>query len=266
MESGLSLRPRAARREPALSGAPTGTLTTVTRHRFAGVVVVLAALAGCGGDDGSTDPTSTGPTSTSVASTGAAAAGDAWCPAARAVREAGSALDLIDASAPAQVEAAVGQLVDRLAEAEAIAPDEIAGAVAVTADSAREFRDVLAAVGYEIVRADLSSILGPENDTASRAIDAYNVEVCGFASTLQDDADADDSGPDSGVVFDPADGPIRDQAIALLVEQGFSEEQAACLFDALDLNDAAALSDPSVEAELFERCDIDPSQLPEADG
>ena len=220
----------------------------------------LVALSACGGSADS-DSTSVSGTSESVPPV----PGSAWCPAARAVREAGSALDLIDASAPAQVEAAVGQLIDRLDEAEAVAPDEIAADVALTAEAAREFGMVLAAVDFEIVRADLSTILGPENQAASEAIEAYNEANCGFAAA---ESDGSTSEPDStgGVVFDPADGPIRDQAIDLLVGEGFTEDQAACLFDGLDLTDAEALSDPSVEAELIARCGIDPSQLSEGDG
>lgn len=228
-------------------------------------LLALVAVSACSGDASeSTDAamSAVGPSEST---------GDPWCATARAVREAGSALDVIDASAPAQVEAAVGQLVDRLDAAEAVAPVQIAGAVAVTAASARELQALLSAVGYEIVRVDLSSVLGPENEAASRSIDDYNVEVCGFAPSSSTEASAEAGGDggdggDGGVVFDPADGPIRDQAIGLLVDEGFTPDQAACLFDALDLADAAALSDPAAEAELLDRCDIDPAQLPEADG
>jgi hypothetical protein len=239
-------------------------LSAVTRITFATMLTVLIS-AGCAGADSAADDTD-------VSSVASPVAGDPWCPAGRAVREAGAALDFIDASDPAEVADAVDQLVDRLQEAEAVAPDEIAAAVALTADSAREFQSALAAVEYEIVRADLSSILGPDNQVAGRTIDAYNVEVCGFEPTIPSGTSPLDtstagtgSGDDGEVVFDPADGPIRDQAIALLVEEGFSADQAACLFDGLDLDDVAALSDPAVEAELLDQCDVDASMLPGAD-
>jgi hypothetical protein len=249
-------------------------LSTVTRNLCSVAVIAVigvVSVAACGsdGDAGESSVTSSDTTASPTGESSAdvfADAPDGWCAAARSIREAGSALDLIDASVPAQVEAVVGQLVDRLDEAATIAPDRIADSVAVTAGSARDFQAALAEVGFEVARADLSSILGPANETATRAIDAYNAEACGFAPAAPTGTADTGTSNGGGVVFDPADGPIRDQAIEFLVGEGFTEDQAACLFDAFDLTDAGSLSDPEVEAELLDRCEVDPSQLPGADG
>jgi hypothetical protein len=63
--------------------------------------------------------------------------------------------------------------------------------------------------------------------------------------------------------FDP-DSPLRQQFLAYLVTCGFTEPEAACLFDHLDFTDpAVAGGDPDAMAPAFEECRIDGGRLAE---
>jgi hypothetical protein len=63
--------------------------------------------------------------------------------------------------------------------------------------------------------------------------------------------------------FDP-DSPLRQQFLAYLVTCGFTEPEAACLFDHLDFTDpAVAGGEPDAMAPAFEECRIDVERLAE---
>jgi hypothetical protein len=66
--------------------------------------------------------------------------------------------------------------------------------------------------------------------------------------------------------FDPA-GPLRDQFVGYLVGCGFTEPEAACLFDQLDFDDPAVLAgEPDAMAPAFEACSIDVGRMAEIGG
>lgn len=185
-----------------------------------------------------------------------------WCTAARSVREATVAMDEIDPTDPASVEGALTQLRERTEAAAPLAPDEIADDVAVSLDLLRRVDDALAAADYDFVRADLSTIAGDDgaSEAADDRIEAFNAEACGIPP-MADAAADDETASADGPVLDPADGPVRDQTIALLVERGFTEAEAACLFDNIDLNDPDLSTDQEALLALIATCDLDLERL-----
>ena len=151
-----------------------------------------------------------------------------------------------------------------------MAPPEIAEAVSTSYEGVVRLDTELAAVEYDFLRADLSAIeeLDAEMDLASEQISTYNDSVCGIPA---DDAGADATagGETSGGnddSFDPTAGSIRDQTIAQLTASGFTEEEAGCMFDNIDLTDPTLGTDMSVIVEVFEVCGIDVTRLAELGG
>jgi hypothetical protein len=60
------------------------------------------------------------------------------------------------------------------------------------------------------------------------------------------------------------DGPLREQFVEYLVSCGFTQPEAACLFDHLDFEDPAVLGgDPAAMAPACERCRIDVDRMAE---
>ena len=61
-------------------------------------------------------------------------------------------------------------------------------------------------------------------------------------------------------------GTIREQAIQGLVEAGFAEDEANCIFDRLDFTDPAAFSDTTALLEVFSDCGISLDRLAQLGG
>lgn len=223
----------------------------VPRTWIPSVLLVLAPLAvsACGGaDDPVADPATEATTTTAARPDGF---DSEWCTSARRLAAASSVMDAVDPTDPEAVEDAVTEM---LAEAEAaapLAPPEIADDVEAALTSFREIDAALAAVEYDLLRADLSGIA--DDQAASERVDAYNVDVCG----LEPDSDDDATGGD----FDPAAGPIRDQLIETFVARGFTAEEAGCLIDNVDVTDPAQMADEQVLLGLIETCGIDLDRL-----
>jgi hypothetical protein len=63
--------------------------------------------------------------------------------------------------------------------------------------------------------------------------------------------------------FDP-ESPLQAQFVAYLVTCGFTDPEAACLFDHLDFDDPAVLAgDPDAMVPAFETCRIDVDRMAE---
>jgi hypothetical protein len=63
--------------------------------------------------------------------------------------------------------------------------------------------------------------------------------------------------------FDP-NGSLRDQFVTYLVSCGFTQSEAACLFEHLDFDDPAVLAgDPDAMLPAFETCNIDTDRMAE---
>lgn len=187
-----------------------------------------------------------------------------WCAAARDVEAAGDPFDAagFDFTDPASVEVAFGDILLALENARAVAPPEIADAVETSYNGFLQLRDALAEVDYDFLRADLAVIdeLDVEMNTAVDEIGVYNEAVCGIPADGPSDDDVDDSD------FDPSAGSIRDQTVAQLVVQGFTQQEAECIFDQIDLTDPDLASDMNVIIEVFEICEIDLARLAELAG
>jgi hypothetical protein len=257
------------------------------------VVAVLALGACSSGDDSSSSGTTlpaaattaeTGSSATETGSTGAPevtsadttdAGGDTpvftgdanspWCSAAKDVQAASDLLDGVDFTDPDAVKAAFDEMGARMQAALPEAPDAIRADVEISAEAFQQLRDALAAVDYDFINADLSVLdersaeLGPANDN----IDAYNEQVCGIVSNP---GATDGGSSDTPNSFDPSAGTVRDQAVAALVQQGFTQTEAECLFDNIDFTDPEIASDPSKIVPVFDTCGIDLARLAELGG
>lgn len=195
------------------------------------------------------------------------AADSAWCVAARDVEMASDVLDgeNFDFTDPAAVETAFADMLAAFEPAIASAPPEIAADVDTTYEGFLQLRDALAAVEYDFLRADLAVLdeLDSEMDAASARIEAYNEDVCGIPA--DDTVDEPDEPDDSGE-FDPTAGSIRDQTVAELVAQGFTQDEAECIFDGIDFTDPDLGADMNVIIEVFDSCGIDLARLAELGG
>ncbi len=189
-----------------------------------------------------------------------------WCIAARDVEAASDALDAadFDFTDPESVRSAFSDMLIAFELAIGSAPPEIAADVATSYDGFVMLEAELAKVDYDFLRADLSLIdeLDTDIEAASGRIGAYNEAVCGIPDDDADDttAGADHSDPND---FDPTAGSIRDQTIAEFTANGFSQQEAECMFDNIDFTDPTLGTDMSVIVSVFELCDIDLARLAE---
>ena len=232
-----------------MSDVPRTTISSVSL-----LVLSAVVLAACSGsDDPVADPVAE-PEATTTTVPRPDGFDSEWCVSARRIAAASSVMDAVDPTDPAAVEAAV---TDMLAEAEAaapLAPPEIAADVEAALVTFREIDAALAAVEYDLLRADLAGVA--DDQGPSERVDAYNVDVCG----LEPDAGAV-AGGDAGTGFDPGAGPIRDQLIDSFVERGFTAEEAGCIVDNVDVTDAEQMRDEQALSELIETCGIDLERL-----
>ena len=238
--------------------------------RIAALVVAGAlVLAACdGGSDSAattttdaapaetTTPTAAAPTTVPPTTDGTDEFAE-WCAVAVEVDALSDESDAVDYTDPVAVEEYLDELVPALESAASQAPDEIAEAVATSADIAGQLRDALADADYDMLTADLSLIdeLDDERDAAQEAIRAFNAEHCG----IEFDDESDDGDDD----FSFSDGSLRDQFIGQLVDSGFTLPEAACIFDEMDFSAADSFDDPETLLPIFEACGIDVDRLEE---
>lgn len=251
------------------------------RHRL---VVATAALiipfAACGSDD------STGPAeefdgessveeSTDEASqesdqqSDQEAAGDEvsnaqWCSGAELVNELADALDdaIFD---PTALEAGVREYREAIAALSDLVPAEVRDAYTTLSAGVDTLDEVLAAADYDLLDADLSRMdaISGEMDDGSDRMRAFNQRTCGFEPPENAD-DADDD------AFDPALGTARDQIARDLAAGGFTEDEARCIAENIEISDFAAdeFDDRQLDAMLavFATCEIPLERFDEMDG
>ncbi len=186
-------------------------------------------------------------------------AGSEWCVAARDVEEASIAFDDVDFTDPAAVRAAFEDMLPRMESAVELAPPELRDDVEQSLESLELLQQALIDVEYDFLNADLSVLdeLDAVTQTANDNIDAYNEQVCGMTASA--------AGSDDGS-FDPSAGTIREQTIAELVRQGFTAEEAGCIFDGFDFTDPDFADDMEAIVAVFTACDIDLARLAELGG
>jgi hypothetical protein len=186
-------------------------------------------------------------------------AGSDWCVAARDLEVASAALDDVEFADPAAVEAAFEAMIPRLESAVELAPPELRSDVERSLESLELLQEALIEVDYDFLNADLSVIdeLDDSTQVANDNIDAYNEQVCGMTASY-------DSADDGS--FDPSAGTIREQTIAELVNEGFTPEEAGCIFDGFDFTDPDFADDMEAIVGVFADCDIDLARLAELGG
>lgn len=175
-----------------------------------------------------------------------------WCVAAR---ELDSIKNDIDAplSSPEAAEAFFTEILPKFDAALPLAPDEIASEVALAVDGFHKLGEAFSVAGYDILEADLAILDDDLIREANDIIDQYGDQVCGIEIESSDESSAAD--------FDPTSGTITEQLIAQLMQLGLTEEQATCFVDNADFTDPNFGKDLNVMAELFDQCEIDPTQL-----
>jgi hypothetical protein len=183
-----------------------------------------------------------------------------WCVAARDVEAASDRFEVVGFGDPEQVESTMGELLEQFEFAKQYAPPELAADLEVSFSAFQDVAAALRAADYDFINADLSGLqdLDGSIQAANERIEQYNVQVCGF------DPAGLDAGDGGG--FDPAAGTIREQVIAELVSQGFTTDEAECLFDKIDFDDPDLLADTEALIALFSECGIGIERLAELGG
>jgi hypothetical protein len=186
-----------------------------------------------------------------------------WCVAARDVEAASDRFEVMGFGDPEQVEQTMGEMLELFELARPVAPSELAADIEISFEAFQDVAVALQAADYDFINADLSGLddLDGSIQAANDRIEQYNVQVCGFDPALLDDVDAGDSGG-----FDPAAGTIREQVIAELVRQGFTDDEAECLFDKIDFDDPELFADTEALIALFSECGIGIERLAELGG
>jgi hypothetical protein len=181
-----------------------------------------------------------------------------WCVVAADVEAYGDEFDNIAFGDPEEVERAVSTMLSKMEAAERFAPPELADAVATSVAGVQALNEALAAIGYDFLNADLSTIDNAAMTEAGDLIDRYNVEVCGLDIDLSEDESSEDG-------FDPSAGTVREQITAQLVQLGFTDEEATCIVDQIDFSQVDELDEHAMLA-AFDACEISLTRLGEISG
>jgi hypothetical protein len=219
------------------------------RSSLPSVLVVLAVLSACGGGE---DPVVADGATDEATDDRPAGYDSEWCVSARELADTSAAIDAVDPNDPEAVRAAVTEMLASTEAAAPLAPAEIADDVAESLATFQALDAALAEVDYDLLRADLTGIA--DDLSATERVDAYNAEVCGL-----DLGDPTTSEPASDI--DLTEGSVRDQIVATLVAQGFSEEQAGCILDSIDPTEAATMSEEELLLGVIAACGIDDGAL-----
>jgi hypothetical protein len=175
-----------------------------------------------------------------------------WCVVSRRISDIDEDFEELFLAGPDAVESYMSDFMGLVEQGVEVAPPEVADAAATLLDAFRALDEAFAAAGYDPFDTDLSVL--DERDTemtaANDVIERYNADVCGIESDEDDDA-ADDND------FDPTAGTIREQAIAEFVAQGFTEDEAICIFDSIDFTNPDVLDDMAAISEILTACGID---------
>ncbi len=169
-----------------------------------------------------------------------------WCRVSAEMIELSDAFEAAPLDEPTTIERTLNAFVDRMQLIVFVAPEEIVDDVAMSVGAFEEVRRQLASAEYDLGAADLSALelRRPELELSSERIARYNREVCGL------DPDAPSSSTVSSTSL-PTGIDVRGQAIALLVDGGYSPDQAECIVtgleDRLSTDDVLAACDVADE-------------------
>jgi len=185
-----------------------------------------------------------------------------WCVTSRQLDIESDGFDSLDFADAAAVQAAFTEMVGLYQGATQFTPPELENDVEISFSAILAFQEALIAADYDFLLADLSILEDVDGDVeaANDNIELYNEQVCDIPADVDVDADGD------GSDFDPNAGTIREQAVAGLVETGFSIEEAECILDRIDITDPNLGTDIDAMAAVFDECGIDLARLAEIGG
>lgn len=235
--------------------------------RVAGFLTALTmVLAACGGGTVDTTiaapATTTAPSTTAVVATTAAPAttaavsGDSeWCRLSLEINMS-EALDNLGYVSPDQTETEMAEFLGLLEQAAEVAPPELDQSVQTSLAAFRTLFEALRDFDYNVIALfDDPEALATINDqsaqTAGDTISAYNEAECGIA---------DEESTDNAALDDLIDaGGITSVFVDQLVTNGFTQEEADCIAENLDLSalltgpDQAAITAVTLECVSVER-------------
>jgi len=153
--------------------------------RGAGLVLIACALAACSSGKSSSTPTTVAPTTVPATTTpvGTAAKGDAFCIAAAGAVHAENSVNLAGGTV-ASVKATAAQTIAAVLAARKAAPPDIRAEWSKLVADLQEFKQVLAANGYDVAKFKASAagnaeLNNPDWARTFQAIDTYLAEKCG---------------------------------------------------------------------------------------
>ena len=199
----------------------------------------------------------------------AVAQADNWCEAAAVVDEGVEALDTLFFGDPVVLERGLTQALAVMTASARLVPNEIADDLDQTIEGFGALVTALDDVNWTFVDLDLSIIeeLGGAMEVATYNIEAYNFTECGIGlDPGLPPVIAEDGTTEGSDDLPEFEGTIRDQAVLGLVESGFGEAEANCLFENLDFTDPAALEDVTALLEVFTDCGISLERLAQLGG
>lgn len=218
-------------------------------------------------DSSSADSGATAPSPDQAAALQAVADADDWCEAANAVESGTLVLDTLDFTDPVALEQAITQAVVVINAAERLAPPEIAEDVAVSVEGFTALAAALEDADWSFIDLDLAVIddLNADMALATYNIEKYNFEVCDIGTDPGEPPTEDEllTPPTDDLEFD---GTIRDQAVLGLTQAGFTEAEATCILESLDISDPAAFQDTTALFNVFTDCGISLDRLAQLGG
>jgi len=199
----------------------------------------------------------------------AVAQADNWCEAAAVVDKGAEALDTLFFGDPVVLEQGLTQALAVMTASARLVPNEIADDLDQTIEGLGALVTALDDVNWTFVDLDLSIIeeLDGAMEVATYNIEAYNFTECGIGlDPGLPPVIAEDGTTEGSDDLPEFEGTIRDQAVLGLVESGFGEAEANCLFENLDFTDPAALEDVTALLEVFTDCGISLDRLAQLGG
>ncbi|MCO4833632.1 MAG: hypothetical protein KC481_08230 [Acidimicrobiaceae bacterium] len=199
----------------------------------------------------------------------AVAQADNWCEAAAVVDEGVEALDTLFFGDPVVLERGLTQALAVMTASARLVPNEIADDLDQTIEGFGALVTALEDVNWTFIDLDLGIIeeLGGAMEVATYNIEAYNFTECGIGlDPGLPPVIAEDGTTEGSDDLPEFEGTIRDQAVLGLVEAGFTEAEANCLFENLDFTDPAVLEDVTALLEVFTDCGISLDRLAQLGG
>lgn len=150
---------------------------------------------------------------------------------------------------PDELEAALDENSELLAQAVQAAPDEIKADLEIIQADFELFRGAFAAVDYDasqMLDTDIEEAAG--SDAATDRVDEYIREECGIDPDANEDEPTDDD-----VMEDLQESGNSDEVVRqALLQIGLTDDQATCISQTLSLEELAALADADVSDEVIE--------------